>query len=189
MTASDIARVYATSLLEIGQEKNILPRLEQEFKFVSELISHNMDLRALLTSPGFSTDKKIALINKAFYGRLSDYVVNCINLLIKNGRQNIIGDIYKALLDQIDLAGNKQRVTVISRYKLDRSIIKKIKARLKRKINKVIILREETDESILGGIIIKINDLVIDGSLKNDLKNIEIDLLNRRIGSDTAYED
>jgi len=67
---------------------------------------------------------------------------------------------------------------------LTRSNLKSVK-----KLGKEIIITEQVDESILGGIIIKINDLVIDGSLAKGLKNIRRNLLNSKVRSEMAYED
>ena len=58
MAANDIARVYAASLVEVGQENNILPQLEEEFKFVSSVISEDNDVKQYLNAPGFTRDLK-----------------------------------------------------------------------------------------------------------------------------------
>jgi F-type H+-transporting ATPase subunit delta len=68
-------------------------------------------------------------------------------------------------------------------------LLDKIKLEVGKKLNKEIIITEQVDESILGGIIIKIGDLVIDGSLAKGLKNIRRNLLNSKVRSEMAYED
>jgi F-type H+-transporting ATPase subunit delta len=65
----------------------------------------------------------------------------------------------------------------------------KLLAKLKDILKKDIILNEEIDKEILGGIIIKIGDTVIDGSLVKDLKNITNNMLNSKVRSELAYED
>ncbi|MDR3237005.1 MAG: F0F1 ATP synthase subunit delta, partial [Spirochaetia bacterium] len=60
---------------------------------------------------------------------------------------------------------------------------------LKKKFNKDVIINEKTDKNILGGIIIKAGDLVIDGSLAENLKKIRYSLLNSKVRSEVAYED
>ncbi|MCP4131889.1 MAG: ATP synthase F1 subunit delta [bacterium] len=189
MAVNDIARVYATSLVEVGQEKNILPQLEEELKFVSTLIEEDAGMKQYLSAPGFSRDSKKEFINKVFSGKLSDYIVNFLNVLVENDRQMVISDICQAVTDLIDIANNVQRVTVVSRAGLDGATSEKIAAELKQKFKKEIIITEEIDESILGGIIIKTGDLVIDGSLAKDLKNIRSNLLNSKVRSEEAYED
>ncbi len=189
MAGNDIARVYASSLVEIGRDKDILPQLEGELKFVVDLINEDWDLRQYLTSPGFVKESKKKFINDVFSGKLSEYIVNLLNILIENDRQSLIGEVYQAVVDLADQFSNRQRVTVVSRDNLDSTTLDKISSVLKNKLDKEIILKEEIKESILGGIIIKIDDLVIDGSLAKDLKNIRNNLLNSKVRSEVAYED
>lgn len=188
MANSDVARVYASSLVEVGQEKKILDQLDEEMGFVSAVFNEDAKLRLFLTSPGFSKDSKKELVKKVF-SQLSAQMINFLHLLIENDRQSALGDIHVAMTDCIDMVYNRKRVTVVSREKLDAAVIESIKKRLKEIIKKEIILHEQTDEKILGGIIIKVDDLVIDGSLAKDLKNIRKNLLNSKVRSSAAYED
>ena len=189
MAGNDIARVYANSLLEIGQQKNSLSELGEELGFVSDVLIEDGDFNRYLTSPGFSMESKKGFIEKVFSGKLSDDTVNFLNVLIDNGRQSAIPDIYQAFNDLIDEENNRMRVEVISTAKLDAATLDKIKDALGKKYNKEVILTESLDENILGGIIIKVGDLVIDGSLANNLKKLRYNLLNSKVRSEVAYED
>ena len=189
MAVNEVARVYANSLVAVGQKSNLLPQIEEEMKFLSDLMKEDKDFSNFIASPGFSKDKKKEFINKVFSGRLSEYIVNLLNLLIENERQTAIFDIYQAMIDQIDIINGIRRVTVISNKNLDATVLEKIKQKLKTELKKEIILSQKVDENILGGIIIKIADLVIDGSLLKDLKIIRNNLLNSKVRSEVAYED
>ena len=109
MAGNDIARVYANSLLEIGQENNVLSELGEELGFVSDVLAENGDFNSYLASPGFSIESKKGFIEKVFSGRLSDQTVNFLNVLIDNGRQSAIPDIYQAFNDLIDEENNRMR--------------------------------------------------------------------------------
>ena len=89
----------------------------------------------------------------------------------------------------IDDVNNRQRVTIITSVDLDSTLKSKLTAKLKDVLKKEIIIKEEIDPSILGGIIIKVGDTVIDGSLAKDLRNIKNNLLNSKVRSEVAYED
>ena len=189
MAVNDIARVYAASLVEIGQEKGILSQFEEETEFVSGLIVDDNDFRQFMISPSFSKDRKKEFVEKVFSKNLSDDFINFLNILIDNDRQSALPDINDAIKELIDEANDRLRVTVISPDGCDKDTLDTIHSELKNKYNKEIILNEKVDKSILGGIIIKINDLVIDGSLIKDLKNINKNLLNSKVRSEVAYED
>jgi F-type H+-transporting ATPase subunit delta len=183
VAVNDVSRVYANSLFDIAKEKNILPQIEEELKVVSDIISEEDDLRKY-----YNVSKK-ELVDRVFAGKISEYIVNLLKLLIDNGRQSVISEIYKAFVELNDIANNRQRITVITQSNLDSSLLGKIKAEIGAKFGKEIIVTEQVDESILGGIIIKIGDLVIDGSLAKGLTNIRRNLLNSKVRSEMAYED
>ena len=189
MAANDIARVYASSLVEIGQEKNILDQLAEEVQFLSELFISDSDFRLFLTSPGMAKEAKKDFIKKIFTGKLSEHIINFMNLLIENDRMSFLGKIYEALRSIADDVLKRKRVTVVTRFDLDEATYATIKTSLKEKYKKEIIITQEIDENILGGIIIKMDDIVIDGSLARDLKNIRKNLLISKVRSDVAYED
>jgi F-type H+-transporting ATPase subunit delta len=189
VAVNDVAKVYANSIFDIAKEKNILPQIEEELKVVSDILKEEDNFRNYLNSPGIDIDSKKGFVDKVFAGKISEYIVNLLKLLIDNGRQSVVSEIYKAFVELNDIANNRQRITVITQSNLDSSLLDKIKADVGVKFGKEIILTEQVDESILGGIIIKIGDLVIDGSLAKGLKNIRRNLLNSKVRSEMAYED
>ncbi len=189
MAVNDVARVYANSIFDIATEKGVLPQVEEELLALSEVFTEEDDFRSYLNTPGITNESKKEFITKVFAGTMSEYIVNLLKLLIDNGRQSVISDIYEAFVELNDAANNRQRVTVVTQTTLDDSLLDKIRSDIGSKTGKEIILTEEVDQSILGGIIIKIGDLVIDGSLSKGLKNIRRNLLNSKVRSEMAYED
>lgn len=189
MIENNIARVYATSLLDVAVENNLTEQIQEELEFVAELFAEEDDFRSYMNSPNFSKQEKHNFINKALEGRLSEYIVNLLNVLIEHGRQANISDINTAFNTLVDELNNRMKVEVVSVSKLDNETIESIKSVLKQKFGKDIILSETTDKTILGGIIIKAGDLVIDGSLAENLKKIRDNLLNSKVRSEVAYED
>ncbi len=189
MAANDISRVYALSLVEVGQEKKVLTELEEEMKFLAELFSTDRDIHRYFISPAFSRESKRDFIKKVFGGKLSEYTINLLNVLVENNRQELIPDIYKSMMEQIDESQNRMKVTVTTTASMDEPLKEKIRSLLSKKFNKEIILKEKIDESIMGGIIIRIGDTVIDGSLVKDLRNISKNLLFSKVRSEAAYED
>jgi len=189
VSVNDIARVYASSLIDIGREKNILPDIEEEIRFLADLITADNEVRQFFNSPGIPKDAKKDFVEKVFKGRLSQTTIDFTKVLVDNDRQSSIFDIYQAVIVLMDDAYQRQRVTVVSSAPLDPALKDKLTAKLKDNLKKDIILNEETDKSILGGIIIKIDDLVIDGSLSKDLRNITNNMLTSKVRSEVAYED
>jgi F-type H+-transporting ATPase subunit delta len=185
----NIARIFAESLSEVGKSENILSSLEDELRTVAGLFQDEKDLGRYFDSHDISGEKKKEFIEKLFSGKLSDYIINMLKSTIDFNRINEINEIYNEFVKQVDLIKNRQRVTVTTRFQLDDSIRENIKSALNKKLNKEIILEETINEKILGGIIIKIDDLLIDGSIANQLRRIKNNLIISKVGSDVAYED
>ncbi len=189
MAGNEVAKVYASALLDIGQEKNILARIEEELGFISSLLAEDRDLMLYFSAPGVSNDAKKAFVDKVFSGELSEITVNFLKVLIDNNRQLSIRDIHQSLIELIDIVNNRQRVKIVTSSKIDTDVLKKIKDTLENKFKKEIIVEEVIDANIIGGIVIKIGDLIIDGSIAKDLKNIKEKLLYSKVRSEAAYED
>jgi F-type H+-transporting ATPase subunit delta len=189
VAANDIARVYATSLVEFGQQKNALPEIEEGIRFLADLVTENKELRLFLVAPEIAKESKKEFIEKVFKGNISDYLINFLKVLLDNDRQSCLVDIQEALAALLDQVNNRQKVTIVTSVGLDDAMKNKMTARLTDVFKKEIIVKEEINASILGGIIIKVGDTVIDGSLLKDLKNIKNNLLNSKVRSEVAYED
>jgi len=189
VVGSNVQNVYASALFEIGVDNNLLIQFEEELGVVSDILAEEGDLKLYLDSQGISKESKKSFISRVFSGNLNDFLVNFIKVTIDNDRQHLISGIYYSLIQMIDVEMNRQRVTIISSIKLDESILERIKDAVAKTLAKNIIIDELIDELILGGIIIKIGDLVIDGSLAKDLQNMKKKLLYCKVRSDGIYED
>ncbi|MFA5518277.1 MAG: ATP synthase F1 subunit delta [Spirochaetota bacterium] len=186
---NDVARVYASSIFEIAKEKNIISQVEEDLRVVAQILAEEADFKSYIYAPGITIEAKKSLMNKVFAGKISENTLDLLDLLIDNDRQDSISGIYEAFVKLDDEHNNRERITVISQASLEESLIASIKSQIGEKLKKEIIVTEKVDESILGGIIIKIGDLVIDGSLSKGLKNIKSNLLNSKVRSEVAYED
>jgi len=189
VATSEVAKVYAGALLEIAHEKNAIAKVEEELSFLAELLKNDPDLLRYFNAPGINNDSKKQFVDKVFGGKLSDLMVNFLKVLIDNGRQQDIPDINVAFGELLDIINNRQKIKLISSIKLDADIINRIKKSLEDRFNKNIIIEEEVIPSILGGIIVQVDDLIIDASLKKDLIKLREKLIQSKIRGEVAYED
>ncbi len=194
MAVNEVARVYAGALLEIGKEKNILQKVEEELAALSSLIAEDGDFRSFCETPNISAESKKDFIEKVFKNSFSEDMVNFLKVLIDNNRLSELRSIDEAFHQMLDAESGRLRVVITGISAFDRALIEKIKDALAKKFEKEIpikeiLIEEKIDASILGGIIIRIGDLIIDGSLIKDLNNIRRNLLSSKIRSGAAYED
>ncbi len=189
MAGKNIAKLYASSLVEISHKGNILAQVEEEIQYIHELFSENAELFGFFTARGISKVRKRNIVKNVFGDNLGKFTVNLLNIMIDNDRESEILKLRDEFKEEIDRIKNIQKVTIVSSTELSSQIKDKVINIFKEKLKKDISLQENTDSAILGGIIIKYDDLVIDGSLAKDLKKLKNNLLNSKIGSEVAYED
>lgn len=184
-----MTRAYAGALFDIGIEKGKIDQIEEELNFITVIVIENRDFRLFLNAPSITKESKKKFIEKIFSGMLSETFMSFLYVLIDKERQSRISEINESLIELIDFENNRQRVEIVSNVGLDKDILEKIEYILSKKLNKNIIITEIIDKSILGGVIIKIGDLIYDGSIIKDLQKIRRNLLSRKVRSELCYED
>ncbi|MDY6967608.1 MAG: ATP synthase F1 subunit delta [Spirochaetota bacterium] len=189
MAENEVSRAYAGALLEIGLEKDTLDQIEEELDFIKSIVLEDEELSLFFNSPGIPKYIKKDFVDKAFSENLSDNIISFLKVIIDNNRQSLISEINDALIEMIDKEHNRQRVEVVSSEKLEKIILEKIENTLANKLGKKIILEEVVDKDIIGGIIIKVGDLIFNGSIKKNLKEMKDILLLSKIESGVVYED
>ena len=166
-------RRYALAYYQVADEKGKVEQYLQELRELVNLIVTNTDIIQLINNPQISTSRKKELMKGIFKGKVNDDLISFINILIAKKRihtaSGILAETEKIYLE------NKNAViahvkTVIS---LDAAQKEELVNKLKVKYNKNILLEEELDESIIGGVYIKIGDDIIDGTLKYKLSQIQ----------------
>lgn len=188
MVNKEVSKVYAGALMDLGEESGILSQIQEELGFLTDVFMQDRDLMIFLNAPVIAKEDKKRFVDKIFSGKLSQDIVNFLKVLIDNDRQSLLPEIHSFFIDLIDIANNTKRVQVISSSRLERKTLENIEKAISSKLGMKVLMQEEVNEKILGGIILKIDDKVIDGSILKDLKNIREKLLDSKVGV-AAYED
>jgi F-type H+-transporting ATPase subunit delta len=168
-----IARRYAKALLIIGKEDGQAETYGKELDGFAKLIAKEKELGQAICNPlyGASGRKKVleTVIDKV---GISKIVSSFLLLLFDKGRFDFISDInefYQKLADELK---GVLRASLVSASELSSETIEKIRTTLSKRTGKDIILQVEQDPSLIGGIVSRIGDLVLDGSIKSQLLNM-----------------
>lgn len=168
-----LAKRYADALLEIAIDQNKLAELNEEIKVVRTVFTENDELVQLLDHPGISKSQKANVIETSF-AAISEYVVHTIMLLVERQRTELIIPMIDVLIEAI---ANKQGIANLDVYTtkaLSESQIENITQNFKKRLNKsTILINEKIDSSIIGGIKIRYNNTVYDGTVRNSLNKLE----------------
>lgn len=168
-----IGRRYAKALLLIGKEDGQVETYRQELEDFSALVQKEAVLGQVISNPLYNAEgrKKVleSVIEKL---ALSRVMTSFLTLLFDKGRfvyLSSINDFYQKLAD--DLKGIA-RASLVSATVLSSETVDKIRNTLSEKTGKDIILEVEQDPGLIGGIVTRIGDLVLDGSIKTQLLNM-----------------
>jgi F-type H+-transporting ATPase subunit delta len=168
-----IARRYAKALLIVGKEDGQAETYGDELDGFAKLMAKEKELEQAITNPlyGASGRKKVleTVVDKV---GVSKIVASFLLLLFDKGRfdfLSVINDFYQKLADE--LKGVLQ-ASLVSASELPFETVEKIRTTLSKRTGKDIILQVEQDPSLIGGIVSRIGDLVLDGSIKSQLLNM-----------------
>ena len=176
---SPVARRYAQALTEEAQSAGGLDAVDADVALVTETLDGSRELRLALTSPVVSQDKKRAVLDRLFASQASDLTLRFLHLLVQNEREGQIPDIldaYRALRDE---RTGTVEATVRSARPLDHAEIDRVKGALEARSGKTVRMRYEIDPALIGGLVVRMGDVVYDRSVRHQLDSLRDQLAER----------
>jgi len=174
--ASTLARPYAQAIFNLAKADNTLKEWSETLVVLKE-ITADKSMLGLINNPDVSDEQIIAIIADICSGELDEQGQNFLKITAENGRLEVIpaiADSFEALRGEEE--GNIE-AQVISAYTVTAAQKKTIAAALKKRLGRDISITTQIDKSLLGGVIIRAGDTVIDGSVKSQLEKITLSLL------------
>ncbi len=187
------AEFYAQSILDIAKADNIIDTLEKEFKLLKDEILSNLDLKKYLTDPSIEKSERVKTGLKAL-GKSATPAINAVmSMVIALEIVENIEQVYEEFVDLVSKFQKQVYVEVISTIELDAGTLKKIKAEVDKKNDLDVRIRNTIDESIIGGIVIKIGERIIDLSIKKEIDEMRdklksIELRGEKFGSENKLK-
>ncbi len=168
-----IARRYAKALLLIGKEDGQTEQYRQELEGMANLMVQEKQLADTIANPLYNAgDRKQVLIKIIEKLSLSKVMTSFLQLLFEKGRIAFvvsINEFFQMLADELK---GVARASLVSADELTDETIEKIRSALSKKTGKEVVLEVEQDPGLIGGIVTRIGDLVLDGSIKTQLLNM-----------------
>lgn len=177
---NQIAQTYAEALFSLGLEDKKLTKLQDEGKALSEIIHDNEDFLLLIDSRFMSREERQDIASKILKDFDED-IVNFVKVLITNNRTNYIKDVLEAFNSLCNEYKGVKEGLIYSAFPLDKETINKIKNKISQIEGMDVELISRIDPSLIGGVKVVINSHVYDGSIKNQLERMQIDLLGKEL--------
>mgnify|MGYP001766081905 FL=1 len=172
--SAGIAGRYATAVFELAKEANGLAALEADVAALEQALKDSADLRGLIASPVFSRDEQgRAVTALAARMGLSPTVANTLSLMAGNRRLFVLPQLLSALDDMIAEEKGEVTAEVTAAAELTRTQAEKLAASLKKSVGKTVKLNTTVDESLIGGLIVKVGSKMIDTSIRSKLASLQ----------------
>jgi ATP synthase F1 delta subunit len=167
----EIARVYADALFESAQDTGKLDPLHEQLDQFADVLSENRDLQIFFFSPYFSSQEKRDGIERVLSGAEPE-LVNFLELLAEKHRMPVLFRIRRRY-DELWAEENKRLdVTLTSAGELEPDVVEHVRAELERQTGRTIDLRTEVDPDVLGGLVLRVGNMVLDASLRSRLERL-----------------
>ena len=177
---NQIAQTYAEALFSLGLEEKKLTKLQDEGKALSEIIHDNEDFLLLIDSRFMSREERQDIASKILKDFDED-IVNFVKVLIANNRTNYIKDVLEAFNSLCNEYKGVKEGLIYSAFPLNKETINKVKNKISQIEKMDVELISRIDPSLIGGVKVVINSHVYDGSIKNQLEKMQIDLLGKEL--------
>jgi len=167
----EIADVYARSLFEVAQEHDVLDRVHGELDEFADALAENRDLQVFFFSPYFSSEEKKEAIPKLVDGA-DERFVRFLELLAERHRMPVLFRIRREL-DELWAEENRLLpVTITSAVELDDKVVKKVQKEIEEQTGRRTELTTEVDPDVLGGLAMRVGNLVMDGTVRARLDRL-----------------
>ena len=174
----ELAQNYASALLSLAIDDNKVIDYQKEVKELRKIIRDNEGFLLLLDSRFLSIEERMNNAEKILKDFSPD-VVNFIKIIIKHNRISYLEDILEAFNSLCNENQDIVEGLIYSAFPLDESTLLKVKKKISQIENHEVDLIPRIDPSLIGGVKVVINSHVFDGSIKNQLEKMQIDLLGK----------
>lgn len=171
-----ISTTYSTALFDVCVEENKVDEFMSEVGFINETLKSNPEFFEILRTPRININEKKNIIDNVFGDKVNKEIVNFIKILIDKRRIGYVIDIANEFERMACEYKGIVKAKAYSSISLSGEQIKKLEKKLSEQSGKTVEIENIVDKSLLGGVMIKFNDVVIDGSLKGKLKDLENNL-------------
>lgn len=172
MRESTIARNYAEALLELARRAEDTAGWGRLIQDVADGMRHNVTLTRFLESPKISEAQKCGVLSDALGDRVPQHFLRFLQAVVRKRRQMLIPDIAQEYQDLLDADENRVHANVTVARKISDADGAAISAHLSRVLGKHVVTHMAVNADILGGVIVKVGDTVMDGSVRRRLSTL-----------------
>ena len=167
----EIARVYGDALFDVAKESDKLDAIRDQLGEFADAVAESHDLQIFLFSPYFSSQEKREGIAKAVSGAEPE-LLNFLELLAEKHRMPAIFRIRDRFDERWAEENKRLEVRLTSAVELDKDVVKHVREEIERQTERNVDLEAEVDPDVLGGLVLRVGNMVLDASIRNKLEKL-----------------
>ena len=181
MLVSKAARRYANALLEISKEDKVVDETLKDILFIKNTVDDSRELMLFLKSPVVKPVEKLNALEAIFAPHVGKLMSRTLTLLAKKERSAILPEVVNAFLAEYNKYAGIIEVEVRAARVLSESQVSELKKVLEKSTSKTVNLDIKEQPDLKGGLLVRIDDTVIDGTVKHKLEQLEAKLLDNTV--------
>ncbi|HEY1274292.1 MAG TPA: ATP synthase F1 subunit delta [Thermoleophilaceae bacterium] len=167
----EIAEVYSRALFEVAKEHDVLDRVRDELGQFADALEEDRDLQVFFFSPYFSSEEKRDGVDRVV-SEADERLVNFLKLLAERHRMPVVFRIRREFDAMWADEHKLLPVTVTSAVELDQGLVEDIGKRIEEQTGREVQLSSNVDPDVLGGLIVRVGNMVLDASVRNRLEQL-----------------
>jgi len=171
------AITFVGALLDVAEKKGVQEQIEKDLELVCGVITEHTVLKKLFFHPRVTRDEKNAVIKSLFGDSISGIMKNFLNVLLDRKREDVLWIIPEILEQTVNEKNGVSKVVVQTAIPITGERLSGLKRQLDKVVGRKVAVEVVKDPNILGGMIVRIGNKIIDGSVAGRLKNLKTRLL------------
>ena len=177
-----ISKTYGEALFELAIEENRMDEFLEEAELALRVIRENPEFSTMMNHPRIDQEEKVRVVENVFGASLSREITGLLRIIVQKDRYKETEDILSWFIEQVKQEKGIGQAFVTSALPLSDAQKKQIEEKLLATTSyKQMEMVYETDESLIGGLRIRIGDRVVDSSISNKLSDLKRELLKVQI--------
>jgi F-type H+-transporting ATPase subunit delta len=181
---SPIAVTYAQSLLELAESQSEMPggaeAVGRELAELRKVLLGEPLGMALLVDPAIGDEERQKLIDRVFSGRVTPLLLNFLHILAEKGRLGLLPAIAGAFKELLDRQMGRVEADLTVAHRLDAPALESVRQIVAAALHREVVLHQYVDPAILGGLVLRVQDKLIDGSVRAALAAMRERMLAKR---------
>lgn len=167
-----IQRVYAQSLFDAAIEENCLEETSKEMEMLSGIFSQTPAFLTLLSSPAVADGEKQEMLKNTLSGRVEGILYNFLRILADKGRASLFPKIASEFVSIYRVYHGILPVTAVTAVPMTENQVTRLEQKLSASTGKKVLLENQVDPSLIGGVLLRYDGHEIDGSVKDRLDSL-----------------